>query len=111
MGLEDVLYLRFANSMLEPVWNRHHATSLPVTQTELRLVFKHPPPLGFLAGSHRRPQLSQVVVKVDPSTGVRIVLDVLRPDRSGPMKIALDADLAADGAEGPVPYEVLLHAA
>jgi len=51
------------------------------------------------------------VVKVDPSTGVRIVLDVLRPDRSGPMKIALDADLAADGAEGPVPYEVLLHAA
>jgi glucose-6-phosphate 1-dehydrogenase len=84
---------------------------LPVTQTELRLVFKQPPRLGFIAGQHRRPAPSQVVVKVDPTTGARIVLDVLRPDRSGPMEITLDADLLAELGEGPEPYEVLLHAA
>jgi glucose-6-phosphate 1-dehydrogenase len=84
---------------------------LPVTQTELRLVCKNPPRLGFIAATHRRPQPSQIVVKVDPSAGIRIVLDVLRPDRSGPMEIALDADLATEGSHGRSPYEVLLHAA
>ena len=28
MGLEEFLYLRFANSMLEPVWNRNHVASV-----------------------------------------------------------------------------------
>src|SRR3954451_13540812 len=48
--------------------------SLPITQTELRLVFHHPPRLGFAAWG-RRPQTDQLVVKLDPSTGVRLVLD------------------------------------
>jgi glucose-6-phosphate 1-dehydrogenase len=84
---------------------------LPVTQTELRLVFKQPPRLGFLAVTQRRPQPSQIVVKVDPSTGVRIMFDALRPDRTGQLELALDADLLAEAGAGPGPYEVLLHAA
>ncbi|HEY6397479.1 MAG TPA: glucose-6-phosphate dehydrogenase (NADP(+)), partial [Solirubrobacteraceae bacterium] len=36
---------------------------LAVTQTELRLVFKHPPRLHFLSVDHRRPQPSQIVFK------------------------------------------------
>ncbi len=84
---------------------------LPVTQTELRLVFKHPPRLGFTTGSHRRPQASQIVVKLDPSTGVRIVLDAQRADRAGPQEIQLDMEFSAEGGEGATPYEVLLHAA
>src|SRR5262249_35034556 len=31
MGLEEVLYLRFANSSLGPVWNRDHISSLQIT--------------------------------------------------------------------------------
>ena len=27
MGLEEILYLRFANTMLEPVWNRNYVKS------------------------------------------------------------------------------------
>ncbi len=84
---------------------------LPVTQTELRLVFKHPPRLGFMGKAHRRPQPSQIVIKIDPATGVRIVLDAQRADRSGPQEIELDMEFAQEGGEGATPYEVLLHAA
>jgi len=84
---------------------------LAVTQTELRLLFKHPPRLGFLAHQERRPQPSQLVMKIDPSTGVRIVLDAHRADREGAQAIALDMEFAQEGGEGATPYEVLLHAA
>ena len=84
---------------------------LAVTQTELRLLFKRPPRLGFLGVEHRRPQPSQIVFKLDPSTGIRIILDALRADARGPRKVALDVEFAHAGGEGPAPYEVLLHAA
>jgi glucose-6-phosphate 1-dehydrogenase len=84
---------------------------LPVTQTELRLVFKHPPRLGFLPEGQRRPQPSQMVVKVDPSTGVRIVLDARRAGSRRPREIELDMEFANEGGETPSPYEVLLRAA
>jgi glucose-6-phosphate 1-dehydrogenase len=84
---------------------------LAVTQTELRLLFKHPPRLGFISRSHRRPEPSQIVVKIDPTTGIRIILDAQRADRSGPQAIELDMEFAQEGGEGATPYEVLLHAA
>jgi len=82
---------------------------LPVTQTELRIVFKRPPRLGMSSG--RRPDSNQLVVKLDPSTGVRIVVDAQRADVSGPAPITLDVEFAEQGGEGATPYEVLLHAA
>jgi glucose-6-phosphate 1-dehydrogenase len=84
---------------------------LTATQTEVRLVFKHPPRLGFIERPRRRPEPSQIVVKVDPTSGVRILLDAQRPDRRGPEEFALDIEFGQDGGEGPTPYEVLLHAA
>jgi glucose-6-phosphate 1-dehydrogenase len=84
---------------------------LPVTQTEVRLVFKHPPRLGFEA-LEKRPDPNQLVIKLDPSTGVRVVLDAHRADstrRAAP--ITLDAEFSQEGGEGATPYEVLLHAA
>src|SRR5262245_50512326 len=81
---------------------------LPVTQTELRLVFKDPPRLGFEAFD-RHIEPNQLVVKLDPSTGVRLELEAHRADGPGP--IELDMEFAAEGGEGATPYEVLLHAA
>jgi glucose-6-phosphate 1-dehydrogenase len=81
---------------------------LPVTQTELRLVFKHPPRLGFAAFA-RDMEPNQLVIKLDPSTGVRLELEAFRAD--GPGTIELDMEFAAEGGEGATPYEVLLHAA
>jgi glucose-6-phosphate 1-dehydrogenase len=83
---------------------------LPATETELRLVFKHAPQLGFQL-RHGPPEPNQLVVKLDPSPGIRLVLDAHRADRVGTAAIELDMEFAAEGGEGPTPYEVLLHAA
>ncbi len=84
---------------------------LPVRQTELRLVFKHPPKVHFVNPSHRSPQPDHVVFRIDPGTGIRMVLDAQRADKSGPAEIDLNMEFAAEGGEGATPYEVLLHAA
>jgi glucose-6-phosphate 1-dehydrogenase len=81
---------------------------LPVTQTELRIVFRHPPDLGFRA-INRTLEPNQLVVKLDPSTGIRLVAEVHRADGPGPVE--LDVEFAEQGGEGPTPYEVLLEAA
>jgi glucose-6-phosphate 1-dehydrogenase len=84
---------------------------LPVTQTEVRVVFRHPPRLGF-HHSERHPDPNQLVVKLDPSTGIRLHVDAKRNDET-PMAepITLDMEFATQGGEGPAPYEVLLLAA
>jgi glucose-6-phosphate 1-dehydrogenase len=83
---------------------------LPVTQTELRLVFKHPPRLPVFPQS-RMPEPNQLVVKLDPTTGFRLVVDAHRADTNATGRVELDLEFAAEGGEGPTPYEVLLLAA
>jgi glucose-6-phosphate 1-dehydrogenase len=84
---------------------------LPATQTELRLVFKRPPRLGFVQTDKRRVSPDQFVVKLDPSTGIRLTLDAQRADAELPAPIDLDMEFGEEGGEGATPYEVLLHAA
>src|SRR5262245_8512738 len=84
---------------------------LAATQTEMRLVFKRPPRLGFGLKGDRRPEPDQLVVKLFSTTGIRLVLDARRADAPGPKAIDLDMEFAEQGGEGPTPYEVLLHAA
>jgi glucose-6-phosphate 1-dehydrogenase len=83
---------------------------LTATQTELRLVFKHAPKLG-LPRLVQRAEPNQLVVRLDPSTGVRLVLDAHRADAEVAAPIEFDVEFAEQGGEGPTPYEVLLHAA
>jgi glucose-6-phosphate 1-dehydrogenase len=84
---------------------------LPITQTELRLVFRRPPSLRFLSSTTRAPADGQLVIKLDPTTGVRLEIDAHRADKGGPQAITLDMEFAEEGGEGPTPYEVLLNAA
>jgi glucose-6-phosphate 1-dehydrogenase len=83
---------------------------LPVTQTELRLIFKEPPRLGY-ATRGMAPAPDQLVIRMDPVTGIRLLVDAQRSDDRRPEQISLDMEFAQQGGEGPTPYEVLLHAA
>jgi Glucose-6-phosphate dehydrogenase, C-terminal domain len=83
---------------------------MPVTQTELRLVFKQPPGLGF-AVVDESSDPDQMVIKLDPSTGVQVQLDAHRAGGTVVEPITLDMEFAEQGGEGATPYEVLLHAA
>ena len=84
---------------------------LPITQTELRLVFKPPPRLGFGVAGPDGPEPDQLVVKLDPSTGIRLIVEAQRAGSVTPERIDLDMEFAEEGGEGATPYEVLLHAA
>lgn len=84
---------------------------LAVSQTEVRLIFKQPPRLQFISGRRRQPAPNQIVVRIDPHTGIRIVLDAHRADRPAPAEIHFDMRFERQGGEDPTPYEVLLHAA
>ena len=83
---------------------------LPETQTEVRLVFKRSPKLGF-GQLDDTSEPDQLVMRLDPSTGVRIMLNAHRADAPKPGLVELDMEFAAEGGEGPTPYEVLLLAA
>jgi glucose-6-phosphate 1-dehydrogenase len=89
-------------------WFIRAGKRMPVTQTELRVVFRHPPRLGFIEHGHRRPESNQLVVKLDPATGARVILDAHRADAGGPSAITLDMEFSQEGGEAPTPYEVLL---
>jgi glucose-6-phosphate 1-dehydrogenase len=82
---------------------------MPITQTEVRLIFKRSPRLGFGLGGP--PEPDQLVIKLDPTTGVQMLLQAQRSGARKPEQIHLDMEFAEEGGEGPTPYEVLLHAA
>ena len=84
---------------------------LAVRETELRLVFKHPPRLHFLPHDHRPPAANELVFRIDPSPGIRLTLDAERADKPGANEIDFEVKFAEEGGEGATPYEVLLHAA
>ena len=89
-------------------WFIRTGKRLPITQTELRAVFRKPPRLMFMDQWERRPEANQLVVKLDPATGVRLILEAHRADKQGPHAITLDMEFAQEGGEAPTPYEVLL---
>jgi glucose-6-phosphate 1-dehydrogenase len=81
---------------------------MPVTQTEVRVVFKRPPKLGFgIADADP----NQIVVRLGPGTGIRVVVAAHRADARGASSVDIDMEFSDEGGEGPTPYEVLLHAA
>src|SRR4051794_17287880 len=60
---------------------------MPVTQTELRLVFDRPPRVGFHFDRARPPEPMQVIVKLDPATGVRLLLEAQGSHGAAPEQI------------------------
>jgi len=84
--------------------------SLPLSQTEVRLIFRVPPSLGFSA-SDAIVDPNEIVLLIDPRAGARWVLHAKRTDGPGLRPIDLDVDFGSDGERVPAPYEELLYAA
>ena len=85
--------------------------ALPATVTEVRVVFKHPPRLGFVSKDMRRPAPNQFVLRIGPMPGARMRMQAREAEGEGLREIHLDMDFASMGGEGATPYEELLHAA
>jgi len=84
---------------------------LPILQTEVRLVFRHPPNVTFGRPRSRRPAADEIVIKLDPSTGIQLLVDAKCAEGLEPEQISLDINFGREGDDVPAPYEVLLHAA
>ncbi len=84
---------------------------LPATQTEVRLVFRRAPRLGFGLLADRRVEHNQLVIRLDPTTAARVVVEAKRGDEREPEPVTFDLEFAEQGGEGATPYEVLLQAA
>ena len=85
---------------------------LPVTQTELRLVFQRPPRVGFHLQRSRAARADAAHRQARPDD--RRAPAARGPGRTTatePEQIHLDMEFADEGGEGPTPYEVLLLAA
>jgi glucose-6-phosphate 1-dehydrogenase len=84
--------------------------SLPLRQTEVRLIFRSPPSLGFSA-TDESADPNEIVLLIDPRAGARWVLHAKRTDGPGLRSIDLDVDFGSDHERVPAPYEELLYAA
>ena len=85
--------------------------TLPVTVTEVRIIFRRPPRLAFVRSGVPLPEPNQLVLRVGPRPGARLDLVAQQADGKGLRMVHLDVDFASMGGEGPTAYEVLLRAA
>ena len=86
--------------------------SLPVTVTEVRLVFRPTPWLGLAPRGTPRPPANELVLRIDPRPGARLSMQAKGIDDAALLRtVELDMDFASMGGEGPTAYEVLLEAA
>jgi glucose-6-phosphate 1-dehydrogenase len=85
--------------------------ALPVRVTEVRVIFRRPPWLGFAPNAAARPEPDQLLLRIDPNPGARLALVAQKADGTGLGPVELDVSFASMGGEGPTAYEVLLQAA
>jgi glucose-6-phosphate 1-dehydrogenase len=85
--------------------------ALPVTVTEVRVVFNTTPWLGFVPKEAPRPEPNQLVLRIGPKPGARMRMQAKDAEKHALRSVQLDMEFASMGGEGPTPYEVLLEAA
>jgi glucose-6-phosphate 1-dehydrogenase len=85
--------------------------AMPVTVTEVRIVFNKTPWLGFMPRNAPRPDPNQFVLRISPNPGVRFQVQAKQAEKSALRQVQFDMTFASYGGEGPTAYEVLLYAA
>jgi glucose-6-phosphate 1-dehydrogenase len=85
--------------------------AMPVTVTEVRVVFHTTPWLGFVPREAPRPEPNQLVLRISPKPGARLRMQAKHADEMALRSVQLDMEFEEYGGEGPIAYEVLLLAA
>jgi glucose-6-phosphate 1-dehydrogenase len=85
--------------------------ALPVRVTEVRVIFRRPPSLGFAPQGTSPPEPNQLVLRIGPMPGARLELVAQQADGRGLRPLRLEVSFASMGGEDPTAYEVLLRAA
>jgi glucose-6-phosphate 1-dehydrogenase len=84
---------------------------LPATVTELRILFSRPPRLGLQRLIGKPPDANQLVIRLDPSAGLRAHMNAQDAEGNEPRQYSFDLEIGREGVTMPAPYEVLLDAA
>ncbi|BBY67530.1 glucose-6-phosphate 1-dehydrogenase 1 [Mycolicibacterium helvum] len=79
--------------------------ALPVRATEIRVIFKRPPPLPFLPPAK---EPNQLIFRIDPDAGVDLVLQAKESGDDATRAVNLCLVFADEMADAPEPYERLL---
>jgi glucose-6-phosphate 1-dehydrogenase len=79
---------------------------MPVKETEVRVVFKRPPPLGI--GKGRHPGQNEMTIRIDPKPGARLRLLAKKAGEEAFEPADLQVLFEKAPGEDPEPYERLL---
>ena len=82
--------------------------ALATTATEVRVIFKRPPRLAFL-DEPRHTAPNQLVLRVDPDAGLRLVMLSKGPEGSVPRDVHMDMAFTEELGKPRTPYERLIH--
>ena len=71
--------------------------ALPVTVTEVRIVFSTTPWLGFVARDAPRPEPNQLVLRIGPKPGARLRMQAKAADADALRSVQLDMSRRSSG--------------
>jgi glucose-6-phosphate 1-dehydrogenase len=80
---------------------------MPVTATEVRVVFREPPRLGI--GGRMIPDPNELVLRIEPDPGAELCLLAKKGGEDALQRVHLDLLFQPQVGEQPAPYERLLH--
>jgi glucose-6-phosphate 1-dehydrogenase len=82
--------------------------ALTARATEVRVIFRRPPRLSFL-DEPRHTKANQLIIRIDPDPGVRLVMLSKGAEGRASRVVHMDLPFAAELCHPPEPYERLLH--
>jgi glucose-6-phosphate 1-dehydrogenase len=80
--------------------------ALPVSATEVRIVFRRPP--STVLAARTLPDADQLILRIDPAPGADLVVQAKKPGAEATRPVDLSLVFSEELGEAPEPYERLL---
>ncbi|MFF2554460.1 glucose-6-phosphate dehydrogenase [Nocardia sp. NPDC058058] len=89
-------------------WFIRAGKALATRATEVRVIFRRPPPPAFLQ-QPKHIDANQLILRIDPDPGLRLILTSQGSAGTSTRPVHMDLPFAAELGQPPEPYERLLH--